>query len=907
MPTRPTIAACALLVFSVPTADAGGQERLDGITTPSEELGFDLGADYQLATYTQLMAYWAKLANESDRMVLDTIGLTEDGRPQLMAILTAPRNHERLDHHREIAARRARADGVGEEEARRLAAEGRAVVWIDGGLHADEVLGAQQLMQLVYDLTSLADAETARFMDDVIVLAVHANPDGMDLVSDWYMRQPDPSLRSTSGLPVLYQRYAGHDNNRDFFMGNLVETRNMNRIAYTEWFPQIVYNHHQTAPAGTVMFSPPFRDPPNYNIHPLLLTNLEQVGGHMHARFASEGKPGVTTRSGATYSTWWNGGLRTTPYFHNMIGLLTETIGHPTPIEVPFVAEMQLTTHDLPMPVEPGEWKFARSIAYSQTANRAVLDFASRNRELLLFNIWRMGTDAIERGQRDSWSNTPTEVYEAKGLVPRAGTRAEFERLLRRPEDRQPRAYVIPSDQPDLGTVRRFVDALLTNGITVHRATGGFTAAGKTYPPGSFVVRTDQAFAPHVFDMFEPQDHPNDFAYEGGPPIAPYDLTGWTLAYQMMVGFDRILDAIEGPFERLDAWNLPPMPGGIVGSQRGGFLIDPRVNDAFRVVNGLLAGGVDVHRLNEEVTAGDLGYPAGAFYVAGGARARLEALLREHGVEARAVARRPDGSMTQLRRVWVGLYDEYGGSIPSGWTRFVLEQFGFEHSVVFPPELDAGGLNERYDVLVFPSGAIPEPGRRSATNAAPGAAGVPDSYRDRVGAVTAERTIPAVLDFVRGGGTVIAVGTSTRLAQHAELPLTSHLVTPEGRPYWTDEFFVPGSLLDIELEAGNPALHGLGDRLTVMFTESPVLRLPEDGCSSCGDVRVLARYGPSPLRSGWAWGQEKLAGGIALAEARLGGGTIFLFTPEMTFRGQAHASFPVLFNAIYLGSARTAP
>ena len=907
MPKRPAIAACALLILSVPSADAGGQERLDGVTTPSEELGFDLGADFRLATYTQLMAYWAKLANESDRMVLDTIGLTEEGRPQLMAILTAPRNHERLERHREIAARLAQADGVGEEEARRLAAEGRAVVWIDGGLHADEVLGAQQLMQLVYDLTSLTDAETARFMDDVIVLAVHANPDGMELVSDWYMRHPDPSRRSTSGLPVLYQRYAGHDNNRDFFMGNLAETRNMNRIAFAEWFPQIVYDHHQTAPAGTAMFSPPFRDPPNYNIHPLLLTNLEQMGGHMHARFVGEGKPGVTTRSGATYSTWWNGGLRTTPYFHNMIGLLTETIGNPTPIEVAFVPEMQLATHDLPMPVEPGEWKFARSIAYSQTANRAVLDFASRNRELLLFNIWRMGGDAIERGRRDSWINTPGEVSEAVGRVSGSGTRAEFERLLRRSEDRQPRGYVIPSDQPDRGSVRRFVDALLMNGIAVHRTTGLFTAAGRAYPPGSFVFRTDQAFAPHVLDMFEPQDHPNDFAYEGGPPIPPYDVTGWTLAYQMMVEFDRILDAIEGPLERVRAWSLPPEPGRIVGSGRGGFLLDPRVNDAFKVVNGLLASGVAVHRLNEGIVEADAAYPAGAFYVAGGARERLEAHLREHGVDARAVARRPDGSATPLRPVRVGLYDEYGGSIPSGWTRFVLEQFGFEHSVVFPPELDAGGLNDRYDVLVFPSGAIPPPGRRNATNLAPGAAGVPDSYRDRVGAVTAERTIPAVLDFVRLGGTVITVGTSTNLAQHAGLPLTSHLVTPEGRPYATDEFFVPGSLLDIELEPGDPALHGLGDRLTVMFAESPVLRLPEGGCSSCDDVRVLARYGPSPLRSGWAWGQEKLAGGIALAEARLGAGTIFLFTPELTFRGQAHASFPVLFNAIYLGGARSAP
>jgi hypothetical protein len=414
-------ASSALLLTWILVGGAAGQERLDGITTPEAELGFEIGADYQLATYTQLTAYWQKLARESDRMVLDTIGLSEEGRPQLMAILTSPDNHASLARYREIAGRLARAEGVDEAEAVRLAAEGKAVVWIDGGLHADEVLGAQQLMQLVYDLASLTDAETLRFLDDAIVLAVQANPDGMELVSGWYMRSQDPRARTTAGLPVLYQKYAGHDNNRDFFMGNLAETRNMSRVTYDEWFPQIIYNHHQTGPVGTVMFSPPFRDPPNYNIHPQVLTALEQVGGHLHARFVQEDKPGVTTRSGATYSTWWNGGLRTTPYFHNMIGLITETIGHPTPIEVAFVPERQLASHDLPLPVEPGTWHFKQSIEYSQTANRAVLDFASRNRELLLFNLWKMGRDAIEQGGRDSWLNTPAEVAEAQRRIGSCG------------------------------------------------------------------------------------------------------------------------------------------------------------------------------------------------------------------------------------------------------------------------------------------------------------------------------------------------------------------------------------------------------------------------------------------------------------------------------------------------------
>ena len=893
--------AGVLPILLVAAQGAAGQARLEEVTTPEAALGFELGADYHLATYAQLSAYWERLASESDRMALDTIGFSEAGRPQLMAILTSPENHRALGRYREIAARLARAEGVEEEEARRLAEEGRAVVWIDGGLHADEVLGAQQLMRLVYDMVSLTDRETERFLADVIVLAVHANPDGMELVSQWYMRADEPGARSTAGLPELYQRYAGHDNNRDFFMGNLAETRNMNRVAYREWFPQIVYNHHQTGPAGTVMFSPPFRDPPNYNIHPLVLASLEQLGGHMHARFISEDKPGVTTRSGATYSTWWNGGLRTTPYFHNMIGLLTETIGHPTPMAVPFLAERQLATHDLPMPVEPGAWHFGRSIEYSQTANRAVLDFASRNREVLLLNIWKMGRDAIERGRRDSWTNTPREIYEAERLLTGPGTRADFERMLRRSEDREPRGYVIPSSQADFATAKKMVDALLGNGVSVHRALRPFTAGDVTYPEGSFVVRTDQAFASHVFDMFEPQQHPDDFAYPGGPPIPPYDLTGWTLALQMGVEFDRILEGLpdpdEGSLEPVSGETVPHEPGSIEGEGgrggQGGFLLDARVNDAVKVVNALLAAGSEVYAIEGAVSSADADYPEGAFFVAAGGHSSLRALVGEHGVDARAVGRRPDGAARRLRTVRVGLYDEYGGSMPSGWTRLVLERFGFDFSVVFPPELDGGGLEERYDVLIFPSGAIPEPGRPTAAPVRP--ADIPEEYRDRFGRVTAERTIPAVLEFVRRGGTVIAVGTSTSLAQHAGLPVTNHLVGADGQPWPPSEYYVPGSLLEVGLQGDGPVLHGLGERLTVMFNRSPVLRL-EPGAEG---VRVLGRYGANPLRSGWAWGQEKLEGGVALAEAALGRGTLYLFTPEITFRGQPHGTFPLLFNAIY--------
>ena len=278
-------------------------------TSPEEQFGFAIGTDYELINYEQLHEYWVKLAGESDRMVLDTLGLTEEGRPHIQAIITSPENHRNIDRYREISRRMAKAEGVSSSEALELAEEGKAIVWIDGGLHATEVLGAHQLTELVYRMNANSDAETLRILNDVVLLATHANPDGQTLVSDWYMRHEDELERSTSEVPVLYNKYAGHDNNRDFYMAALAESQNMNTSAYRDWYPQILYNHHQTGPAGTVMFAPPFRDPPNHYLDPLIMTGLDQVGSAMHQRFVREGKGGTTMRSGASYSTWWHGGL----------------------------------------------------------------------------------------------------------------------------------------------------------------------------------------------------------------------------------------------------------------------------------------------------------------------------------------------------------------------------------------------------------------------------------------------------------------------------------------------------------------------------------------------------------------------------------------------------------------------
>ncbi len=901
------LAACALALAAVPGPSlAGAQQAVVSestttrVTSPRQQFGFAIGDDYQLATYEQLTAYWRRLDAESDRMTLVDIGTTAEGRSQWMAIITSPENHRKLERFKSIAKRLALAEDVaGEAEARALAAEGRAVVWIDGGLHANETLGAQQLIETVYRFVSADDEETRRILDNVIILAVHANPDGHDLVANWYLRERDPQKRSLDDLPRLYQKYAGHDNNRDSYMAALAETANMNRQLYREWFPQIMYNHHQTGPAGTVMFAPPFRDPFNYVYDPLVPTTLDLVGAAMHTRFAAEGKPGVTMRRGANYSTWWNGGLRTTVYFHNMIGLLTETIGNPTPIEIPFRPERQLPSGDLPFPIEPQTWHMRQSIEYSVTANKAVLDLAARHREQFLFNIWRMGRNSIDRGSRDTWTMSPRRLQKvldardagaagaARGPVATA-PRALFDTVLRDPALRDARAYVLPADQADVPTAIAFVNALIRAGVTVHRATAPFTAQGKAYPAGSLVVLAAQAFRPHVLDMFEPQDHPDDFQYPGGPPIPPYDSAGWTLAFQMGVQADRILDAIEGPFERVpDELGIPP--GTVTGAANAAaYVFSHASNQAFRAINRLLKAGQRVEWL-----------PDGRFRVVASrtTRATLTDVAASTGVTFEGVAATATPAGQLMRPMRVALWDRYGGSMPSGWLRLILEQFEFPYEVVYPPQLDAGAL-DAYDVLILPDGAIPEAGAGGFGSRAPRSTNIPEEFRARIGAFSTASTLPRLRTFLERGGTILTIGSSTALAGHLGLPVGDKLVDASGNPLAREQYYVPGSVLRVRVDTAHPLAHGLRADTDVYFDNSPVFTLPADA-QARGLTPIAWFDGPTPLRSGWAWGQQHLQGGVAIAEARVGKGSLVLFGPEITFRSQPHGTFKFLFNGIY--------
>jgi len=889
------------------------------IPTPKEHFGFSIGDNYQLTTYTQTEAYFKKLGETSDRAKYTVIGKTEEGRDQFMLIVTSADNQKKLDQYKNISQQLGNAE-IPLIEASLLSKTGKAVVWIDGGLHANETVGIHQLIETAYELLSRNDDETKRILDDVIILMTHANPDGQELQSNWYMREPKPEKRSTANLPRLYEKYAGHDNNRDFYMLNLKESQNIGRQLFVEWIPQIMYNHHQSGPAGSIVAGAPYRDPFNYVFDPLIITGLDAVGAAMQNRLNAEGKPGYTSKSGSVFSTWYNGGLRTTTYFHNMIGLLTEIVGSPNPSTIPLVTSRLIPNAATPNPIVPQKWLFRQSIDYSISLNYAVLNYASRHRDELLLNIYLMGKNSIAKGNTDTWSLSPSKIEAMNKLhqdslkrvrpsaessrTTAAGVPVKFyDSVMKNLAFKDPRGFIIPSDQPDFGTAVEFLNALIKTGIVVQKATADFTVAGKKYPANSYIVKTNQAFRPHVLDMFEPQDHPNDFQYPGGPPVAPYDAAGWTLAYQMGIQFDRIMEGFDGPFEKNPLGQIIKLPGKAVKNSSAGYVLDARANQSFKAVNNLIIGGVDVYRM-AHVPPGSA-YSNGSFYIPSNAKAKaiIDRTVAENHVQFIAIDQKPN-AVSKIKKARIALWDMYGGSMPSGWVRFILEKFDYTFDVIYPKDIDTGNLRSKYDVIVFVQGAIPAVSS-NIQNTGRGAGNtdsIPDEFKRMTGRISAERSIPQLKIFLEQGGNIVTIGSSTQLAYHLKLPVTDamvEIVNGEEKPLGRDKYYTPGSILQMTVDNDQMSTSGSNKLTDVYFNNNPVFKLNPDAVSSAV-IKPLAWFASDKiLRSGWSWGEAYLKNGVTSFEANVGKGKLFAFGPEITFRAQSHGTFKLLFNQLY--------
>ena len=907
------------------------------IPTPKAFLGHEIGEDYFLASYRQLSDYWKILASKSPRVKMVSIGKTSEGRDQYMMIVSSPENLKNLDKYQQIARQLARAKGLSSEQAKALAAQGKAVVWVDGGIHANEVEPAQGLILALYKAVTDNDPEWQRILNNVIILYAQANPDGQDLNADWYMRNADPLKRAggiytmdpppASVTPTMLHHYIGHDDNRDFYMSNMVETANINNVLFREWFPQIIYNQHQTGPAGSIVFMPPFRDPFNYNYDPLIMDELSEVGAALHTRLVSEDKAGSTMRSGAPYDTWYNGSERTISYFHNSIGILTEIIGNPTPQQIPLVPNNQLPHNDLPLPVPPTMWHFSQSIAYTMSMDRAILDFAARNREALLYGIYKMGANSIQRGSQDNWTITDDRIEALKAAAKQAqdsngaagnGPRQDvmtgrvpvdlslYAKILHDPAKRDARAYVIPADQADFPTAIVFLNALIKSGIEVERATAPFSVNGQSYPAGSFVVMAAQAYRPEIRDMFEPQDHPQDFEYPGGPPIRPYDVAGWTLAMQMGIHYDRIMDGFSGPFAPVNG--LIKVPAGhIVGTGQAGWLVDHAAINSFVLTNRLLKANLPVSWLKVSTDSAGHHFDPGAIWIPRQSSSAdiVSKAVSGLGIDAYAADTVPSGALMPLKPVRIGLVDVYGGSMTSGWTRWLFEQLEFPYTKIYPQRLDAGDLKRDFDVVVMTDGIYNSPARRPATRMRqPQPEDIPEQFRSWLGTVTDDKTVPQLDAFVKQGGTLVAIGSSSHIAEAMKLPVQDALLEqgPDGkaRPIPGTKFYIPGSLLAASVDPNQPLAYGMPVKADVFFEDSPTFKITQGAAG----VTPIAWYSDAnPLQSGWAWGQKVLQGTDAVLDISDGNGKVFVLGPEVAQRGQSYGTFKLFFNGLYYGPA----
>jgi hypothetical protein len=559
--------------------------------------------------------------------------------------------------------------------------------------------------------------------------------------------------------------------------------------------------------------------------------------------------------------------------------------------------------------------------------NYAVLDYAARNSDHLLYNIYLMGKTSIQSGSEDHFTLTPSRInavssaYEKDRKSKKPGDSINnksrgnqgtlplkyYDILFKDQAQRDPRGYIIPAGQADFPTAVKFINALIRSGISVYRATATFMTEGISYPAGSYIIKTSQAFRPHILDMFEPQDYPNDFLYPGGPPVPPYDITGWTPALTMGFKFTRVLNAFDGPFEVIPYGEIQSPPGDFkLESYATGYILDSRCDNSFTAVNDLISSGFAVYRIKNSSVMTEIGQ--GSFFIPSSQKAKsiLEKAAVRLSLHILPVMKNPSGLSAKLSTVRVAIWDMYGGSISSGWLKWIMEQHNFRFNTIYSREINAGDLKKKYDVIIFVSGAIPElsgseqPASRDTTKMSD----IPVEYRSRWGKISADTSITAIKKFMEAGGTVITIGKSTSLAYHLKLDVSDALVEINKgipAPLPSEKFYIPGSILRVSVDTTLTSCWGMESSADVIFDSSPVFRIKPEAMSQMKIKPIAWFSSEKPLRSGWAWGQQYLKDGVAAFETKVGTGKLYAFGPEITFRSQTYSTFKLIFNQLYSG------
>ncbi len=852
----------AFLALSVVSAGAAP------IQSPEDFLGFQVGANFHLARWEQIIEYFDLVDSQSDRVLVEDIGRTTENNPYILATISSPETMRDLDHYKTLQRKLSHPDEIAEGKRDEILQEAKTVILIACALHSNEIGSSQMAMELLYELAVSDDEKTKEILEnDIILLVPAANPDGIDKVVDWYEKSLGQPWEG-QGMPWLYHKYVGHDDNRDWFMLTQKETRILTEVMYNEWYPCILYDIHQMGNSGCRFFVPPFFDPINPNVDPLIHESLKIVGGHMAAQLAENGKKGVLTN--AIYDNWWHGGNRTTPYRHNIVGILSEAAS-PRIASPIFQRKSELGGHSRGLPeyrpqvnfADPwdgGWWTLRDVVEYEKIACYALFTVGARYRDHFNENYLSLGEKAIRLGRE----------------IP-------------------PYAFIVPRDQRDFPTAIRLLRILQMGGAEISIADKSFVADGVQYPKDTFIIFASQPYRNHIKDLLEPQDYPDRYTYPGGPAEPPYDVAGWTLSYQMGV---RVV-TVSQPFDvETHTVENVTIPKGILSGEGEIFLSENQTTNDFLLLNRCFREGIPVSVLQFPSSIdGDL-FPKGSLFFSPkdpGQIERLAGWITALGLEIDRVSSVPDGVSTErVKKPRIGLYQPWAPSMDEGWTRYVLEEFEFDYTTLHNAEIRAGDLHDRYDVIVLPDVGTSTllHGMRESTTA--------PQYVGGIG----EEGVATLQEFVESGGRLLCLDSSSLFAiRYFNLPVKNALAGLK-----RDEFFCAGSILRIQLNPNQCLAYGMPSRAAAYFTRSYAFDTIKKATNeiqigpNISDPRVIARYDDTlTLLSGWIQGEDHLKGKAAIVAVGYGDGDVILYGFRVQHRGQPHGTFRLLFNGLVFG------
>jgi hypothetical protein len=884
----------AALTVAIPIA-LGAQGR--AIPSPESVFGFAPGADLKLATYDQVLGYFRQVDALSDRVRMVEAGATSQGRTMHFALVSSAANLANLDRYREIGRRLAHPDGLSDDGARRLAREGKAFVHIDGGLHSTEVAAPQHTPLLLETIVRTADEPGMRaILDDVILMLWPTiNPDGHQMVAEWQMKHFATGDGAVPPMPELYQEYVGHDNNRDAYMLDMIESRTLEHT-WRLWEPNIIYVHHQSAPFPTRIWLPPFAEPIATHAPYLLSREVNMIGMAIAKGLEERGQIGAT-HMGTGYDAWYPGYVDYLPIFKNIAAFWTETQGTGAaprtspPESIP--PEMRRPQALYASPWPGGTWRLRDAVEYMHTASLAVLEYASKYKDSLLFNRYQAGRDQILRGRREA-----------------------------------PYAYVIPQDQRDPVAAVELLRRLAFGGVRVAQLTSPATIDNASYPAGAWIIPSDQPFAALAREVLDVQKYPEIRESPSGPLDQPYDAAGWTLPLAMGVKVIPVMSPIAAAAKPPMTWLGPPVefkatlapyvsgtndaapfdsvpgtgfdsnphaaaivppPGRISGSGPA-LAVNPSQNNAFRAINRAWRAGLDVQYLAGSANA------SARYLIPGLSESDQEQIVKSLAL----AAERTTATGVPVRRPRIALSRPVNASMDEGWTRWVLEQYGFEFTRISTADIQSGSLRDKFDVLILASdGTILDGPGRGGRGTPPAAtpAGQPGrGTQPAPGPTPNEIRVRALDEFVKAGGTLVCLNRSSLFAMdQLKLPVRSVTATL-GR----QDFFVGGSLLQVATDPAHRIMAGMPDNAAVYFDNGPVFETLVGFRGS-----VLAGYDPagSPLLSGFLIGEKHLQGRAAAVDVEHGAGRVVLIGFRPQWRGQPFGTFRVLFNAVLSGKS----